>query len=116
MAAPKGNRNAAKAKEWEAAIRHALNNYETSSIKRGLALREIAKNVVQAALQGEWRAIEEIGNRLDGKAPQSVDVSGEVTQRHVSDLSDEQLANIAAGSSTGTAKAKSRTANDSSIH
>lgn len=67
MAAPLGNRNGAKGRDWADALKWALNNVETSSIKRGLALREIAKRVVLDALDGKEAAWREIGERLDGK-------------------------------------------------
>lgn len=92
MAAPKGNRNAAKAKEWEAAISHALSEYETSDIQRGLALRAIAKKLIAKALDGELAAMQEIGNRLDGKPKESVEHSGSIENRHVTELSADQLA------------------------
>lgn len=71
-----GNQNARKGFEWSNAIRNVLENYETSSIKRGLALREIARKVVEMALEGDHKAIEEIGNRIEGKAPQTVSIEG----------------------------------------
>lgn len=70
--APKGNKNGAKGKDWETALRYALDNYESGTIKKGLALREIAKVVVSKALAGDKDSVQEIGNRLDGKAPQAI--------------------------------------------
>lgn len=74
MAAPLGNKNATKSKEWTAALKWQLENYEneTSSIKRGTALRTIAKQVVEAALSGDKDSWQEIGNRLDGKPAQAI--------------------------------------------
>lgn len=69
MAAPVGNKNAAKGKAWFDALRKELVQRE--------ALGQIAKVVVDAALEGERWAIEEIGNRMDGKPAQSVTVSGD---------------------------------------
>ena len=116
MAAPKGNRNAAKAKDWEAALRHELNNFESSTIQRGLALRAIAKNVVEKAVEGDWNAIDEIANRLDGKHSQSIEHSGSFEHRHVQDLTDDELANIAAGSGAGIAEQASGTQEPSPVH
>lgn len=70
--APIGNKNASKGHAWSAAIRHTLDNYEDGSIKKGLALREIAKVVVKRALEGDMYAIREIGDRLDGKPAQAI--------------------------------------------
>jgi len=66
--APKGSRNAAKGKMWFDAIR--------KEVVQRAALPDIAKAVVDAALKGELWAIQEIGNRLDGKPAQAVEVSG----------------------------------------
>lgn len=67
-----GNKNAAKNKEWEAAIRYAILNYVDEDVKRGQALKSIAKRVVKDALAGSKDAWQEIGNRLDGKPVQAL--------------------------------------------
>ena len=69
MAAPTGNSNAKKGKEWFDALRKEC-------VQRK-ALDEIAKVVVDKALAGEVWAIQEIGNRMDGKPAQSVALSGD---------------------------------------
>lgn len=66
--APKGSRNAAKGKQWLDALRKQV-------VQRD-ALDKIAGKVVDAALEGELWAIQEIGNRFDGKPAQAVEVSG----------------------------------------
>ena len=66
MAAPVGNKNATKGKDWFNALRKEC-------VQRK-ALEEIATVVVDAALAGEQWAIAEIGNRFDGKPGQSIDV------------------------------------------
>jgi hypothetical protein len=73
--APKGNRHAAKGRDWQDAIRFALASYEDSTVQRGRALKEIAKTVVRLALGGDKDAYQEIGNRLDGKPVQAVEGS-----------------------------------------
>lgn len=80
--APKGNQNARKGKAWRDALTKALKQYEDPKyvgadgepdpIRRGQALDRIARKVVQMALQGDLDAIEEIGNRLDGKPAQAI--------------------------------------------
>lgn len=77
-----GNSNASKGREWAEALRKELKMYENkgSDIKRGQALRRIAKNVVELAIGGNKDAIQEIGNRLDGKPHQSMDVVSEHTE------------------------------------
>lgn len=75
MAAPKGNRNAAKAKDWESALRKALAQRDPD------ALRKVADRLLDKALNGDMAAIKEIGDRLDGKPQQCVDNThtGDVT-------------------------------------
>jgi hypothetical protein len=77
MAAAKGNQYARKAKDWENAIRRALDRYEGPNVPSGTALAKIADMVIQKALEGDQKAVEEIANRLDGKPGQAVTVSGD---------------------------------------
>lgn len=116
MAAPKGNRNARKGKDWEAALRQALGMYEDreKGITAGQALRKIADNVVKLALEGSKDAIAEIANRLDGKATEHV--VGEFHHHHTADLTDDELAAIATGSSDGTPEETPRETDASGIH
>lgn len=74
--AQQGNKNAAKGKDWEAAIRYAILNYTNDEVKRGQALKRIANKLVEQALEGNKDAWQEIGNRLDGKPAQAVELSG----------------------------------------
>ena len=76
MGAPKGNNNAGRGKEWRDALTYALENYESSAVERGQALRGIANKVIETALTGDMVAVREIGDRMDGKAVQSTEVSG----------------------------------------
>jgi hypothetical protein len=71
---PKGNQNAAKAKDWESALRYALANYASKELKvqRGHALKKIAAAVVEKAISGDKDAWREIGDRLDGKPAQVI--------------------------------------------
>ena len=75
MAAPLGNRNSAKGRLWAKALEAALAQYTDDRIKCGEALDVIARNVIIAALAGDWDAVTEIGNRLDGKPAQALQVS-----------------------------------------
>ena len=72
MSAPVGNQNARRAKELRDALNYALNNFENSAIKKGQALREIGRKLVEMALDGNLGAIKEIGDRLDGKPAQAI--------------------------------------------
>ncbi len=76
---PKGNNNAGKGKSWRDALDKELKQYTNKDAKvdRGQALRRIARTVVEQALVGNKDAWQEIGNRLDGRAAQSVTVSGD---------------------------------------
>ncbi len=64
-----GNKNATKAKPWEAAIRAAIN------LDRQALIR-VAKTLIKQAEDGDIAAAKEIGDRLDGKAKQSSEISG----------------------------------------
>lgn len=83
--APLGNRNGAKPRLWEQAIQRAV---------RPKDLEEIALVVLQQAKEGNPWAITEIGNRLDGKPVQQVDMN---TNTQPMTLSDALLAHIAMG-------------------
>lgn len=88
MGAPKGNQNAAKNKIWEQAIQRAA---------RPKDLEEIANAVIQAAKDGQAWAVTEIGNRLDGKPVQQVEMNGSMNMTQTyRDLTDEALLAIAA--------------------
>lgn len=76
MAAPKGNKNAAKGKQFQDALRRALN----ADGREGL--KNIATKLVDAAEAGEGWAIKEVADRLDGKSQQAVDLSGELDVNH----------------------------------
>lgn len=88
MAAPIGNRNAAKAKRWETALTKALARYSDNAVKAGEALDKIAEVVVRDALAGNRDAIVELANRLDGKPLQPVEM--DATFRNA-DVSSEPL-------------------------
>lgn len=75
MAAPIGNKNAAKAKQWTAAIERALE--KRSGMDKAKALEELATKLIEAALAGDAWALKEIGDRLEGKAAQQVQLSGD---------------------------------------
>ena len=58
-------------------------------------LAKIAKKCVEAAVEGDMQAIKEIGDRIDGKAPQSLDVTT-TNERPIAELTDSELAAIVA--------------------
>ena len=63
-----GNRNA-EAKPWAAAIRAALAKRGTAKLD---ALTEIAGKLLDKAADGDTQALKELGDRLDGKAHQTI--------------------------------------------
>jgi hypothetical protein len=72
-----GNPTGARAKPWSDAIRMALAQYETPTVKQGEALRAMAKKLIEKGLEGDKDAINEIGNRLDGKPAQAIEGTGD---------------------------------------
>jgi len=114
--APKGNRNAKKAKDWESALRRALAQYEDpeNKVAPGQALKKIAENVVKQAIAGSKDAITEIACRLDGKPTEYIET--DVTHRFASELSDDELEAIASGSSDGAADSPESPPTSAPVH
>lgn len=89
MAAPLGNQYAAKDKRWRKAILRALEKRSTSDQLE--ALDEIADKLIDACRSGDLGALKELGDRLDGKPAQTVDVGNkdgeafQVVQRTIVD-------------------------------
>jgi alkylhydroperoxidase family enzyme len=90
-----GNQNARK-RHWTTAIEAAVMVEDPATKRR--RLHAIADRLVQMAESGDIQAMKEIGDRLDGKASQTVDLIAEITN-HAAQLSDEKLAEIAANAS-----------------
>lgn len=76
MGAPVGNRNAAKAKVWHAAIMRALERRKPAD-ERMQAIDELADKLLDLVAQGDLAALKEFGDRLDGKPAQAVTVAGD---------------------------------------
>lgn len=73
--APPGNQNPANGKKWKAAINRAL---ETRSKAEGREiLDDLANALINQALAGEQWAFQQLGDRLDGKPSQSVDLGSD---------------------------------------
>ena len=97
MAAPKGNRFGAHDKPWTRALqRHAQQNPDL--------LRILAVKTFDKAMEGDMAALKEVTERLDGKAAQSIELSGSLETNRPEELTDADLARIAASSSSGTAE------------
>jgi hypothetical protein len=73
MAAPQGNQNAVKGKRWQKALEKALARIGEGDVDIGLS--KVADKVVSAAAQGDKEAWKEIGDRMDGRATQSIDAN-----------------------------------------
>jgi len=70
MAAPIGNRNAAKGRMWADAIRRAVARRYNGDLKHGLD--ELAEKLVEMVSQGDLPALKEFGDRMDGKPAQAI--------------------------------------------
>lgn len=75
MAAPVGNQNAVKAKPWAAALTRALER--RSLVEQKAGLDQLADKLIDSCLEGNLGALQELGNRLDGKPAQALTVSGD---------------------------------------
>ena len=75
MAAAQGNQYAARGKQWRMAIERAL--AERSRRDQIVALDELAGRLVDLGMQGDLAALKELGDRLDGKPAQGVELTGE---------------------------------------
>jgi hypothetical protein len=71
MGAPVGNKNAAKAKVWAAAINRALERRKPAD-ERVKAIDELADKLLGLCFDGDLAALKELGDRLDGKAVQVI--------------------------------------------
>lgn len=83
--APKGNTNGSKNRIWAEAINKVLCQSDEGKPQK---LRALAEKLVDQALDGDMAAMKEIGDRVDGKALASVEVSGRMS---LSDLTESAL-------------------------
>lgn len=73
--APKGNQNARKGKLWTQAIERALKKRSKSKTDMIEALDDIAEKLLAACDNGDLSALKELGDRLEGKAAQTVEMT-----------------------------------------
>lgn len=72
MAAPIGNQNSSKSNRlWGETIKRAALHNDAEK------LRSIAEKLIAMAEDGDLGAIKELGDRLDGKSSQSLDVGSD---------------------------------------
>jgi hypothetical protein len=73
--APVGNQNAVRAKRWQQAIQRALARASNKDIDAGLD--SAADKLVALAFEGDKWALEELGDRIDGKPAQAITHQGD---------------------------------------
>jgi len=84
--APKGNNNGGKNKIWSDALR-----LELAGTRNAAKLRRLAKKLIEQAEDGNMQAMKEIGDRLEGKPNQSIDVAvTEITHEEALDMLDNE--------------------------
>lgn len=76
MSAPLGNKNASKTRVWSAAIERALERRQNIK-ERYTALEELADKLIDQCYDGDLAALQELGNRLEGKPAQSLTIGGD---------------------------------------
>jgi hypothetical protein len=74
MAAAKGNQYAAKSRVWTEAINRALE--ARSRRDQVVALEQLAEVLLTKAEQGDMAALKELGDRIEGKSTQAVELTG----------------------------------------
>lgn len=93
MAAPKNPKGAKSDKLWRDAIMRAVHReMETSDGKPTRKLEALADALVASGLDGNPAALKEIGDRLDGRAHQTAEIT--VSDKRAEDLTDSDLAGI----------------------
>ena len=74
MGAPVGNQNAARGRMWRAAIERAL--AKRSRVDQVEALDDLADKLLALAYEGDLGALKELGDRLEGKPGQAIELTG----------------------------------------
>lgn len=69
-----GNNNATKSKPWALAIARALAKRSQSLGAQRDALDDLAEKLLTQCDQGDMTALKELGDRLDGRSAQSVNL------------------------------------------
>jgi hypothetical protein len=91
MAAPEGNKNAAKGKKWQKALEKALARIGDGDMEVGLS--KVADKVVAAAADGDKDAWKDIADRLDGKPAQTTTLAGDPDNPLVIDKIERVIVN-----------------------
>lgn len=72
MGAPVGNKNAAKARVWRAAIERALESRTKSRTDGKKEIDALAERLLDLVAAGDLQALKEFGDRIDGKPAQAL--------------------------------------------
>lgn len=75
MGAPVGNQNAASAFMWKQAILRALERRGAGD--RLKALDDLAEKLLMNCDDGDISALRELGDRVEGKPPQAINLGGQ---------------------------------------
>ena len=90
MAPPQVPKGAKSDKEWRDAIRRAVHEQRTVDVDGKPAKRKalflLARKTVTEALDGNMVAVKEIGDRLDGRPAQAVDLAVAVSVERIERL------------------------------
>ena len=70
----KGNQLRANSMRWQTAIDNALNKRSASRKDKLDALEALAEKLLERAEDGDMSALKELGDRLDGKSRQGIDL------------------------------------------
>lgn len=73
MGAPVGNQNAVKARIWTEAIKRAVARRYNGDLNHGLD--KLADEFVESVAKGDLASYKEFGDRLEGKAAQTTDMT-----------------------------------------
>ena len=104
-----GNKNGAR--PFAAALKHAIADAGTDRA----ALIEIAKALLAKAMDGDLAAIREVADRLDGKPAQSTELTIN-DRRSAAELTNDELADIAAGRGEGVAESPAGAGEPAAVH
>ena len=75
--APKGNQNAHTGRIWNAAIQRALAKRSKGDMVK--TLDKLAEKLLINCDDGDMQALKELGDRLDGKPAQAIDLEANVS-------------------------------------
>lgn len=104
-----GNKNAAKGRTLHNTLIDCVNLQPSM-------LQQACFALLQKAADGDIAAFRELADRLDGKAVQQTLLTADVTTHSVEQMTDEQLAIIAAGGSAGTVEASAGAEQPDDLH